>query len=173
MLNKQKQKRELESNSTYLFGLLCSSKNKMEKMYDLTNGIIWQSFERGQSRPQTNTYIDNNKASWWYGGGCCDTSNVKVATETFCQGLEVDLPIIFFGGDYLIKKDGDHYTRVIDPSDFARKRYGDEIETIMEDTYRILLTRATEEMILVIPETDDGIFDDTYNFFKDMGIKEF
>ena len=23
-------------------------------------------------------------------------------TETFCQGLEVDLPIIFFGGDYLI-----------------------------------------------------------------------
>ena len=41
MLNKQKQKRELESNSTYLFGLLCSSKNKMEKMYDLTNGIIW------------------------------------------------------------------------------------------------------------------------------------
>lgn len=173
LLVKQKQKRERESNSTYLFGLLCSSKNKMEKMSGLTNGIIWQRFERGQSRPQTNTYIDNNNASWWYGGGCCDTCNVKVATETFCQGLEVDLPIIFFGGDYLIKKDGDHYTRVIDPSDFARKRYGDEIETIMEDTYRILLTRATEEMILVIPQTDDGIFDDTYNFFKDMGIREF
>lgn len=168
-----KQKREMESNSTYLFGLLCSSKNKMEKMSKLTNGIIWEKSRRGQSRPQTNTYIDNNKAAEWYGGGCCDTCNVKVATETFCQGLEVDLPIIFFGGDYLIKKDGAHYTRVIDPSYFSRKRYGDEIETIMEDTYRILLTRATEEMILVIPQTDDGIFDDTYNFFKEMGIREF
>ena len=43
----------------------------------------------------------------------------------------------------------------------------------MEDTYRILLTRATNEMILVIPETDDGTFDDTYYFFKNMGMKEF
>ncbi|MGL5712375.1 MAG: DNA/RNA helicase domain-containing protein [Paraclostridium sp.] len=172
-LVKHKAEREEKSNSKYLFGLLCSSKNKMERMSKLTNGIIYQRFEGGQSRPKTNTYIDNNKASEWYGGGCCDTCNVKVATETFCQGLEVDLPIIFFGGDYLIKKDGAHYTRVIDPSDFARNRYGNEIETIMEDTYRILLTRATEEMILVIPQTYDGRFDDTYNFFKEMGIKEF
>lgn len=173
MLVKQKRKRESGGNPTYLFGLLCSSKNKMEKMSDLTNGIIYQRFEKGQRRPVTNTYIDNNDAASWYGGGCCDTKNVKVATETFCQGLEVDLPIIFWGGDYLIKKNGEEYIRIFDPSDFAKKKYGSEIETIMEDTYRILLTRATEEMIIVIPETADGRFDDTYQFFKDMGIKEF
>lgn len=168
-----KEKRERESNSIYLFGLLCSSKNKMEKMHELTNGIIWNKAGEYKSKQQTNTYIVHNEAHKWYGGGCCDTWNVKVATETFCQGLEVDLPIIFFGGDYLIKKEGNSYTRVIDPSDSARRRYGNEIETIMEDTYRILLTRATEEMILVIPQTDDGRFEDTYNFFKEMGIKEF
>lgn len=55
---------------------------------------------------------------------------------------------------------------------FLRNFTGEVIHFLM-DAYRILLTRATEEMILVIPQTDDGIFDDTYNFFKDMGIREF
>lgn len=68
---------------------------------------------------------------------------------------------------------GDKFERVINPSNYAKKKYGDEIENIMEDTYRILLTRATEEMIIVIPETLDHRFDDTFNFFKGMGIKVF
>ena len=157
----------------YLFGLLCSSKNKMEEMAALTNGIIWQKWNSSTRKYDTNTYIENKDAHKWYDGECCNTDNIKIATETFCQGLEVDLPIIFFGGDYLVKKNGDKFERVINPSNYAKKKYGDEIENIMEDTYRILLTRATEEMIIVIPETLDHRFDDTFNFFKGMGIKVF
>lgn len=157
----------------YLFGLLCSSKNKMEEMAALTNGIIWQKWNSSTRKYDTNTYIENKDAHKWYDGECCNTDNIKIATETFCQGLEVDLPIIFFGGDYLVKKNGNKFERVINPSNYAKKKYGHEIENIMEDTYRILLTRATEEMIIVIPETLDHRFDDTFNFFKDMGIKVF
>lgn len=164
-LMKHKVKRESESKdaSLYLFGVLCSSKNKMQEMPKLSDGVIQPG----------NTYIDKKDASSWYSGTCCNIEKVQVATETFCQGLEVDLPIIFFGGDYLLKKKGNQYTYVMDPSASAKVKYGDEIETIMEDTYRILLTRATEEMILVIPHTSDGRFDDMYQFFKDMGINEF
>lgn len=157
----------------YLFGLLCSSKNKMEEMAALTNGFIWQKWNSSTRKYDTNTYIENKDAHKWYDGECCNTDNIKIATETFCQGLEVDLPIIFLGGDYLVKKNGDKFERVINPSNYAKKKYGDEIENIMEDTYRILLTRATEEMIIVIPETLDHRFDDTFYFFKDMGIKVF
>ena len=142
-------------------------------MAALTNGIIWQKWNSSTRKYDTNTYIENKDAHKWYDGECCNTDNIKIATETFCQGLEVDLPIIFFGGDYLVKKNGDKLERVINPSNYAKKKYGDEIENIMEDTYRILLTRATEEMIIVIPETLDHRFDDTFNFFKGMGIKVF
>ena len=41
----------------------------------------------------------------------------------------------------------------------------------MQDTYRILLTRSTEEMILVIPE--DPSLDQTYEFFKAAGVEEY
>lgn len=160
-----------EEGDDYLFGIFCSSKNKMEKMSQLTDGIIYQRWDSNSKKYVNNTYIDNREAYKWYSEKCCDTKDVQVATETFCQGLELDLPIIFFGGDLLFKKDGDKYKRIIDPSDYARRIYGDRIETIMEDTYRILLTRATGNMIIVIPETTDHRFDDTFNFFKDMGIK--
>lgn len=43
----------------------------------------------------------------------------------------------------------------------------------MEDTYSILLTRATEERLIVIPETENHRYDDTYNFFKEIGISEY
>ena len=40
--------------------------------------------------------------------------------------------------------------------------------TIIENNFRILLTRARKEMILLIPE--DDILDETYQYFIDMGI---
>lgn len=132
-----------KKGADYLFGTLCSSKSKLDDMTVLTNGIIWQRWNPQKGKYDNNTYMDNKDAHLWYGGECCNTTNIKVATETFCQGLEVDLPIIFFGGDFLLKKKDAKYVRVLEPSDFARRKYGTEIEKIIEDTYRILLTRAT------------------------------
>ena len=41
-------------------------------------------------------------------------------------------------------------------------------ESIVENNFRVLLTRARKEMILLIPE--DDILDETYQYFVDMGM---
>lgn len=38
----------------------------------------------------------------------------------------------------------------------------------MENNYRVLLTRARKEMILLIP--DDKVLDETYDYFVKMGM---
>lgn len=89
----------------------------------------------------------------------------------FTQGLELDLPILFFGGDYYIENKNGKYQWAINVSTSIQRKYGKELSSIMQDTYRILLTRATEEMILVIPE--DPSLDQTYDFFKAVGLEDY
>lgn len=45
-----------------------------------------------------------------------------------------------------------------------------DIDTIIENNYRVLLTRARKEMIIFIPR--DRILDETYQYFIDMGMDE-
>lgn len=90
----------------------------------------------------------------------------------FTQGLELDLPILFFGGDYYIENKNGKYQWSINASKESQQKYSkEELPSIMQDTYRILLTRSTEEMILVIPE--DPSLDQTYEFFKAAGVEEY
>ena len=81
------------------------------------------------------------------------------------QGLELDCPIVIFGGEYVLNNGkwiarGNKY-------DESKNNYKDP-ESIVENNFRILLTRARKEMILLIPE--DDILDETYQYFIDMGI---
>ena len=78
------------------------------------------------------------------------------------------MPIVFFKGDFLLKKKNGVYNWVVNISKGAKKTLGKDYYKRIEDSYRILLTRATEEMILVIP--DNPAFNDLYNFMKDSGI---
>lgn len=41
-------------------------------------------------------------------------------------------------------------------------------DSIVENNFRVLLTRARKEMILLIPQ--DPIPDETYQYFVDMGM---
>lgn len=43
-------------------------------------------------------------------------------------------------------------------------------ETIVENNFRVLLTRARKEMILLIP--NDPILDETYQYFIKMGMDQ-
>ena len=43
-------------------------------------------------------------------------------------------------------------------------------ETIVENNFWMLLTRARKEMILLIPE--DTIHDETYQYFTNMGMDQ-
>lgn len=107
--------------------------------------------------------VSNGGYGPWFAGDCM--SLTKVCSVFGNQGLELDCPIVLFGGDYVRKKGqwvprGDSY-------DYNKDKYQD-IDTIVENNYRVLLTRARKEMILLIPA--DFILDETYQYFVDMGM---
>lgn len=89
------------------------------------------------------------------------------ASEFVCQGLEIDFPIVIFGGDYFVKND---------KFDFDESKLGYHLKKyknpklIMESIYRVLLTRSRKGMVLYIP--DDKNLDETYDFFRSVGVKD-
>lgn len=77
----------------------------------------------------------------------------------------MDCPIIVFGGDY-IRKNREWITNVENWK--SRKYRKKDLAKVVENNYRVLLTRARKEMILLIP--DDESLDETYQYFVDMGV---
>lgn len=83
------------------------------------------------------------------------------------QGLELDCPIVLFGGGY-IRNNCEWISRG-SSYDYQKDKFQDP-ETIVENNFRVLLTRARKEMILVIP--NDPILDETYQYFINMGMDQ-
>lgn len=82
--------REIE-NKNLKYGMLISSKVKDENMNNMKNALNNNSFT---------SYIDSKDAGKWFLEDC---TKMKIAASEFaCQGLEIDLPIAVFGGDYYI-----------------------------------------------------------------------
>ena len=107
--------------------------------------------------------VSNGSYGPWFAGDC--KLLTKACSVFGNQGLELDCPIILFGGGY-VRKDGQWIPRG-NSYDYNRGKYQD-IDTIVENNFRVLLTRARREMILLIPE--HSILDETYNYFVDMGM---
>ena len=101
----------------------------------------------------------------WFAGNCKLLS--KACTVYGNQGLELDCPIVLFGGGY-IRRGGQWVARGY-PYDRQKNKFQDP-ERIVENNFRVLLTRARKEMILLIPE--DPILDETYQYFIAMGMDE-
>lgn len=99
----------------------------------------------------------------WFAGSC---KTLKKACSVYgCQGLELDCPIVVFGGEYIRQNDkwvsrGSKYD-----SDVRKGNYKDP-DKIVENNFRVLLTRARKEMILLI--LNDPVLDETYQYFIDM-----
>lgn len=109
------------------------------------------------------SYIDAKHAGKWFLEDC--TKLEIGASEFACQGLEIDLPIVIFADDYYIKK-GKFFVnrpRLVRQIDKYKSP-----EQIIENIYRVLLSRSRKGMIIFIP--NDRFLDETYNFFKDIGI---
>lgn len=110
---------------------------------------------------------DNTAYGKWFLG---ESKNLSAYCSVFgCQGLELDYPIIKFSNDYTRKNGkwiygGKKYENAINSKIYQNP------EDIVENNYRVLLTRGRYGMILFIPE--NKIFDETYEYFKSMGIKE-
>jgi len=100
-----------------------------------------------------------------------------VATEYKVQGLELDWSCVVWDGDLRYSPDGwktfsfsgNKWQHI---HNFERKKY-------LVNAYRVLLTRARQGMVIVIPEGDDEdhtrkkeYYDGTYNYLKNIGVKE-
>ncbi len=81
----------------------------------------------------------------------------------------MDCPIVVFGGGYIRQNGqwiarGSRYDR-----DVKSTKYLD-INSIVENNFRVLLTRVRKEMIILISR--DLKLDETYQYFVDMGMDE-
>ncbi len=100
-----------------------------------------------------------------------------VATEFQVQGLELDWVGVVWDGDLRIK-DGqwEHWSFVADRWQRIRKP---ERQSYLLNAYRVLLTRARQGMVIVVPNgaADDHtrpaeIYDATYRYLQTIGFKE-
>jgi len=100
-----------------------------------------------------------------------------VETEFHVQGLELDWACVTWDADLRYSRSGwQHWTfhgqrwKRVQKDD--RKRY-------LTNAYRVLLTRARQGMVIVVPEgdgadptRDPGFYDPTYAFLREVGIPE-
>ncbi len=112
-----------------------------------------------------NTVLKGGYGQWF-------TEECKLLTKACSvfgsQGLELDCPIILFGGGY-VRKGGKWLPRGSSYNyDKAQEGKYRDIDTIVENNFRVLLTKARKEMLLLIP--DDPVLDETYQYFADMGM---
>jgi hypothetical protein len=100
-----------------------------------------------------------------------------VATEFQVQGLELDWSCVVWDGDLRLKNDtwdyfgfqGKRWNQVRKPD---RQRY-------LLNAYRVLLTRARQGMVVVVPEgsrddptRDPGFYDSAFRLFTEVGVPE-
>lgn len=100
-----------------------------------------------------------------------------VATEFQVQGLELDWACVVWDGDLRFAVDGwSHH-------EFKGTRWNrvnkDERQRYLKNAYRVLLTRARQGMVLVVPQGAESdptrspaFYDPTYQYLKSLGIPE-
>ncbi len=99
-----------------------------------------------------------------------------VATEFHVQGLELDWACITWDADFRFSPVGwEHRSFVGDHWNRINK---DERKTYLKNAYRVLLTRARQGMVVVVPEGDPTdptrkpeYYDPTYEYLKSIGLK--
>lgn len=100
-----------------------------------------------------------------------------VATEFDIQGLELDWSCVVWDGDFRYSDSG------WENKSFVGSKWQninkEERKQYQKNAYRVLLTRARQGMIIVVPEgdandptRDPSIYDQTYNYLKDVGFSE-
>ncbi|HXE21486.1 MAG TPA: DUF2075 domain-containing protein [Rhodoferax sp.] len=100
-----------------------------------------------------------------------------VATEFHVQGLELDWGCVVWDGDFRYSAQGwGQFSFVGDRWQHIRKF---ERQAYLKNAYRVLLTRARQGMVIVVPEgdandvtRDNAFYDPTYEYLRDVGLAE-
>lgn len=100
-----------------------------------------------------------------------------IATEFDIQGLEIDWACMVWGENFYFNENSWNYqsfkgTKFQNINSLTDRNY-------LKNSYRVLLTRARQGMIIYIPQgdmrditRDEKYYDGTYNYFKNIGIEE-
>lgn len=103
------------------------------------------------------SFIKANEAGKWYFEEAPELK--RAASEFLIQGIELEWPIVTFGGDFYLQNG----QWVIDPSARAKgSRACNDFDTIIRNVYRVLLTRSRKGMYLYIPSTIDPKLEETW-----------
>jgi len=101
----------------------------------------------------------------------------NIATEFDIQGLEIDYSCIAWGANFHIKNNiwkhqSFRGTKWMNINQEVSKSY-------LKNTYRVLMTRARQGMVIFLPIGSDldhtrpnNFYDETWNYFKEIGLKE-
>jgi hypothetical protein len=99
-----------------------------------------------------------------------------VATEFHVQGLELDWACVTWDADFRLGIDGwEHWSFVGDRWNRILKA---ERKAYLKNAYRVLLTRARQGMVIVVPEGDPAdltrrkeYYDGTYQYLQEIGFQ--
>ena len=99
------------------------------------------------------------------------------ATEFVVQGLEIDWACVAWGGNFHMGKTNWKYQNF---KGTKWQNINKEIDKeYLKNTYRVLLTRARQGMVIFIPESNEHdhtrpkeYYDNTFEYLKLIGIKE-
>ncbi len=99
-----------------------------------------------------------------------------VATEFQVQGLELDWACVAWDADFRYTQAGwDHWSFCGDRWNRIRKS---ERQMYLKNAYRVLLTRARQGMVIVVPEGDSSdptrnaaYYDPTFNYLREIGFQ--
>ena len=134
------------------YGLLASSKARNLAPYGVQNG--YQFTKNMREGPWYNDAPDSRFS-------CCQLNDV--ATEFACQGLELDFPIVCWGDDLV----WDTYKWVSPPAPRSSAR---NPHLLRLNSYRVLLTRGRDGILLFVPPTDQ--MRKTRQILTEAGVKE-
>ena len=104
-----------------------------------------------------------------------------VASEFKVQGLEIDWAVVCWDADLRRKEDNDNWDYYSFRGTRWNKRNKPEMQRYLINSYRVLLTRARQGMVLFVPEgvapEDDPtrnseFYDEIYNYLKLCGVKD-
>lgn len=154
--------RDLEKAKRYVRNRYFDDRNKRYGLIASSRSKILPRFGVDTSFNGTSTV---NIAKWFNEDPKHEESGCRlnsVATEFSCQGLELDFPIVCWGED-LIWKNGEW------SSENHRNPKAKDAHLLRINSYRVLLTRGRDGMILYLPP--DPQLDETYKLFKIVGIE--
>jgi hypothetical protein len=159
-LSKAKQWLKSQARGSERYGIVVSSQAQRLKPYAIDvkspmDPIHW--FLDGKEDVRSSYYLED------------------VATEFQVQGLELDWACVTWDADFRYTKNGwEHWSFVGDRWNRIKKH---ERQVFLKNAYRVLLTRARQGMVIVIPpgSADDltrteGFYNPTFEYLREIGF---